>query len=33
VAEGERNFISAPDMSNDLENKILSNQKENIDSE
>ena len=31
VAEGERNFINAPDMTETIENKInLSNEKENI---
>ena len=32
VAEGERNFINAPDMTENIENKInLSDQKENIE--
>ena len=32
VAEGERNFINAPEMSDSIENKInLSDQKENIE--
>ena len=33
VAEGERNYLLAPDVSDDLENKNLSNQKENVEDE